>query len=1012
MKQTVLPDEKKYTDGEQRKKRRRRIVTCLAAAVVFCTSYALILPAITMQKEPCSIPEHTHTDACYTQVTAIPEQTEQAAEDPEALTCALAEDENHTHGLRCYGTWELTCGMQEHVHTEACMGAETEGVFPALRGDEAYLRELNTGTASVIGQRDDQPAYAAVKGDKINFPFSLTTASYTEQACGSGKVRLEFLLPLSEEQASFDTEAMGWLKDDSGSPASVRSEMREIDGESVECQILTGYWTISAETDETAAIPGEYREAAVVRTGDLEAGQKIALTIRAAMEYNAWEGICETHERTECLTAITGACIAADVPAAEEITEENPEIIAEAAIGDNWKLLRDSGWFEEYAACGDGEGALSMRAAASGMNPTASDRPSDVQVEARGGQNSNEEDGVTVSKTIAGTDLENVFDITLQVQTTEKLTQLFTEPDMAVVIVMDISNTMNSEFGSSTRYMAAMESAEQFLDQFAARNSLGVSKIGYVAFNTDAHQIFGLQRCMDQNEANTLKGIMRTKTGAIINQRDYSALHSRFTNVEAGLKMGYDMLNGVNNKNKFIIFLSDGFPTTYISSGYNGYDPYDTSGRFYDKVLGKRCLYGTSYSDEAAIRARTMAAGIKNSGTKIFSIGVDVEGQTIQRYIDQSETASGFSVVDRRGTTYEIGDKDSPEAYKNWLRNSIGSGYYYDSTNTAGLKSAFEQIFREIESTVQTGSAADWVATDPIPTVSSAVDKIEFIGFYDQTPQLVQTDLSGSHSENAENTARFEQEGYAISWDLKNSGYQMEQQDGKTLYTYRLTYRVRLKNEKTDFAEGSIYPTNDTTTLQYRVVQNANGTISVSEAKTIDFPIPSVKGYLGELNFRKTDTLDAPLPDAEFTLQHAETCSRCRGDGTRVDTVASQTAVSGTEGMVTFRNIPSGHTYLLTETKIPEGYSETGYTYEVTVAYDKVTVQIRNTAGEVIEKWTEKGPGEILGTIQNRTHYELPSTGGPGTRLYTIAGLLLITTAAGLLLYNHKKRRKEDFPSS
>ena len=101
-----------------------------------------------------------------------------------------------------------------------------------------------------------------------------------------------------------------------------------------------------------------------------------------------------------------------------------------------------------------------------------------------------------VSKTIAGTELENVFDITLTVDTPTKISQFYTEPDMAVVIVMDISNTMNSEFGGdkNTRYTAAMKAAEDFLDKFA-ENSNGISKIGYVAFNTDAHMIFDLKSC-------------------------------------------------------------------------------------------------------------------------------------------------------------------------------------------------------------------------------------------------------------------------------------------------------------------------------------------------------------------------------------------------------------------------------------------------------------------------------------------------------------------------------------
>ena len=168
------------------------------------------------------------------------------------------------------------------------------------------------------------------------------------------------------------------------------------------------------------------------------------------------------------------------------------------ASGTNWMLLRDSGWFEEYADAAydgydDDNGEIALFAQNAPALVQSTNAPSSRQIKEEGGSNESG-DGVSVSKTIAGTDLENVFDITLQVRTPRTISEVIKEPDMAVVIVMDISNTMNSNFGGSTRYTAAMEAAEQFLDQFAASNSLGVSKVGYVAFNTDAHQIFGLQK--------------------------------------------------------------------------------------------------------------------------------------------------------------------------------------------------------------------------------------------------------------------------------------------------------------------------------------------------------------------------------------------------------------------------------------------------------------------------------------------------------------------------------------
>ena len=1048
MKQMVLPQKENYPNTGQRKRRRKRIATCLAAVVVFCTSYALILPAITMEKQPCDVPEHVHTDTCYAQVTTIPEEvlvcdksTEpsentEAAEgaesadgaaavhehtaacwqtvltpaDTETLTCTLKESAEHTHGPRCYGTWKRVCGMQEHVHTEACQPLASEDGLPVLSGDDAYVSDLQIGEATVYGAADERPAYAAANGDLIGFPFTAEITSYTEQFYSKGRVKLEFVLPLSSEQAVFDTGSMPWLKGIDGGPAAVSIEEREINGENVACQVLTGYQTLLSEADGQAAISGSFSQTAIVRVLQMEPGELVSLTISAAAEYSTWDGLCTVHEQAEKRTAESKNCVITDPNAEEE--EEDPETMAEAAYGDNWKILRDSGWFEEYAAYGEAD-TEALAAEALSANET---KPSDQQVVKPGGENKNEDDGVSVSKTIAGTELENVFDITLRVETSEKTKEMIEEPDMAVVIVMDISNTMNSNFAGVTRYKAAMEAAEDFLDKFAASNDLGISKVGYVAFNTDAHEIFSLRSCSSKEQADELKNIMRTQTGNIINADGYATSHSRYTNIEAGLKMGGDMLNGVSNKNKYIIFLSDGFPTTYIKSGYQGYDPVfdkitnETKKYLNDDINNKPFPYGTNYSDRGAVKARQEAERLKNKNISIFSIGVDVSGQDLTKYIAQGDNPeNNFSTVDRTSTTYDIGGTTADD-FRNWLKNKIGSGYYYDSTNTAGLKAAYDDIFEKIKTQIEAGSEADWVASDPIPSIGGKVDKVEFIGFYDKAknPPPNRQSLTGEHAEDGENSANFVEAKYEIEWDLKHSGYTKKTEGEKTTYVYEITYRVRLENEKEGFGEGTVYPTNGKTTLQYRTVKKENDKISVSDPKTIEFPIPSVEGYLGELQFSKKDTKGNVMKGITFTLTHDDAvCSLCRGDGATHVAVPDQREISTEDGLVKFENIPSGHTYLLKET-VPDGYSDGGYKYQVKVAYNKVTVTVMDSAGNIVGGW---GDGDS-GTIYNYPLYELPSTGGPGTQGYTTVGLLLMISAATLLLYQYKKRRKEETESS
>ena len=61
------------------------MILCLSCVVVFCTVYALILPAITLERKTvCGQEEHSHTEECY------------------------AND------------GQLTCGKTEHTHTESC----------------------------------------------------------------------------------------------------------------------------------------------------------------------------------------------------------------------------------------------------------------------------------------------------------------------------------------------------------------------------------------------------------------------------------------------------------------------------------------------------------------------------------------------------------------------------------------------------------------------------------------------------------------------------------------------------------------------------------------------------------------------------------------------------------------------------------------------------------------------------------------------------------------------------
>ncbi|GJM56539.1 hypothetical protein EROP_02320 [Erysipelotrichaceae bacterium OPF54] len=111
---------------EKNKKRSwKQIVSILSCIVVFCTTYALILPAVTLSTDTyCGKEAHTHDAECYRE------------HDKSKPLCGLEEgegSEGHTHTEDCYGNVEvgrnLICGMEEvegHVHDDSCYQSEFE----------------------------------------------------------------------------------------------------------------------------------------------------------------------------------------------------------------------------------------------------------------------------------------------------------------------------------------------------------------------------------------------------------------------------------------------------------------------------------------------------------------------------------------------------------------------------------------------------------------------------------------------------------------------------------------------------------------------------------------------------------------------------------------------------------------------------------------------------------------------------------------------------------------------
>ena len=189
MKKLLLREAAKHKLQNRRRKRWQKTVSILACLVVFCTVYALILPALTAEADTyCGKEEHTHTEDCYKDKLICGKEEGQGAHqhtddcyrEVEALVCQTPESEGHQHTDACYTEEQvltctntdpnhvhseidgcyttekrLTCGMEEgegaHHHTAECYEKKKELICGQEENDghrhtaECYEKELICG---------------------------------------------------------------------------------------------------------------------------------------------------------------------------------------------------------------------------------------------------------------------------------------------------------------------------------------------------------------------------------------------------------------------------------------------------------------------------------------------------------------------------------------------------------------------------------------------------------------------------------------------------------------------------------------------------------------------------------------------------------------------------------------------------------------------------------------------------------------------------------------------------
>ena len=597
---------------------------------------------------------------------------------------------------------------------------------------------------------------------------------------------------------------------------------------------------------------------------------------------------------------------------------------------------------------------------------------------------------------------ENTFDITLEVKTKEEIKEYDISPDAAVVLVLDVSNSM-----SSGDIADAKNAAKNFVTKFAEDAGTAKRQVAIVEFGSNAKTVLGW------TEANTDTGFKTiTDDGIAKIQNKFSYTIPACT--ESGEHVHYERVN-VNDLDRIEYRdnwgrRDDGWYCTVcgerVSTADKDHMPTDAShmclvsvndpdrivykdypGSWYDgwycEVCEKKlstennsnkpsdtthyCLKKVVYPGPHGEEPRTDGGGTNIEGGLRLANNLLAAGKAENGAIEGINNLFVVMMTDGVPTYYV---KDSDETASTTFMNGTEGGgneathndyhdvYCTQDGHTSGdnvpkqIKDQGAKLYTvsyksdDVKGTVNKQEIDLWLASFATQTfkagdnINTGLDNIATI-IVNQAKAWILTDPMAQYINFGENShiARVDNETESdavrkyntdtntLIWDLKNDATRTGPVDG--WYTYTLTYSITLDTLANGYSAGNTYDTNGTTKLTY-MLSDENGDLQSKLYETF-LTVPKVKGFDGSLTFKKVAAgTTTGLSGAKFEL----TC----GDWKYTTEDGEIVVSSGEDGAVTFENVPSGHTYTLTETDAPDNYNLNTAPYTVVVEYGKATI--------------------------------------------------------------------------
>ena len=504
-----------------------------------------------------------------------------------------------------------------------------------------------------------------------------------------------------------------------------------------------------------------------------------------------------------------------------------------------------------------------------GLLPTSVFAYGQDQVVSNGLEETSPEGQVKYSKMIEQTG-ENAFNITLTVKTKEEIKEQTVSQDAAVVLVLDVSNSMKNEVNGSSKISQAKQAAKEFVEAFTTEAGSGRRMGSIVEFGANAKTVSGWTNAngaIDAVEAS----IDKVQIGFVYDYDFFGDPISDLggTNIEAGLRLANNLLGQVSDiGNKYVVLLSDGVPTYHVANwdesssttfmaGTYGGGTKATHEDYHDIYCTKRWWDHQQHGDN-------IPKQIKDQGAKLYTVAYDLRGNN-----------NGY-----------VNDQNATQWLANFSTKMIDAG---------------DDIFEGLEQIAEiiVNQAKAWILTDPMSTFvevdTSALPSDVAVG---TTAEL----------ENSDAVRKYYTDTKTLVWDLKGETERSKETvDGVTWYTYTFTYPIELNTAAEGFKENNPYPTNDPTSLSYMITKDGELDPTLYN---VPLTVPTVKGEIPEVPY----TIEYYVKDKE-TGEYPETPTDSTSDTAKMWTTVSAPSNYATKYGENYRFVEGATSIKLTSTE-------------------------------------------------------------------------------------------------